>query len=87
MVQGEAHVRGEHVLALQFIQARDPSWVGRPFFARYDPDATWLDQLTPAFGEASFFFERLGHGRLAKRRLLAGSGRRQGAVGSGRASV
>ena len=29
----------------------------RPFFARFDPKATWLDQLEPAFGEEKFFFE------------------------------
>jgi hypothetical protein len=34
--------------------------VRRPFFARFDPEATWLDQLEPAFGEESFFFEREG---------------------------
>nr|WP_296748670.1 hypothetical protein [Thioalkalivibrio sp.] len=27
------------------------------FFARYDPEATRLDQLRPAFGEERFFFE------------------------------
>jgi len=31
--------------------------VQQPFFARYDPEATWLDQLEPAFGEERFFFE------------------------------
>jgi hypothetical protein len=31
------------------IQARDPSLVGRPFFARFDPSATWLTDLEPAF--------------------------------------
>ncbi len=30
---------------------------GRPFFARYDPEAIWLDDLTPALGERRFFFE------------------------------
>lgn len=56
-VDGPTHVRGERVLALRFLQAREPDWVGRPFFARYDERATWLDQLEPAFGEAEFFFE------------------------------
>ena len=50
-------VRGEDVFVLKFLQARDPDWVGRPFFARYDPQATWLDELRPAFGEEQFFFE------------------------------
>ena len=32
--------------------------VGIPFFAKYDPKATWLDQLQPAFGETEFFYEK-----------------------------
>ena len=50
-------VHGEKVLALRFLQARDPSRVGQMFFARYDERATWLDDLRPAFGERRFFFE------------------------------
>jgi KamA family protein len=56
-VQGDAVINGEHVFVLRMLQARDPSWVHRPFFARYDEKATWLDDLQPAFGEESFFFE------------------------------
>lgn len=56
-VVGTAEVAGEKVFVLQFEQGRDPSWVGRPFFARFDPQATWLDQLRPAFGEEEFFFD------------------------------
>ncbi|MCX4244471.1 KamA family radical SAM protein [Paraliomyxa miuraensis] len=58
LVDGVAEIHGESVLCLQFLQARDPSWVRRPFFAKFDPHATWLDQLTPAFGAEHFFFER-----------------------------
>jgi KamA family protein len=58
LVDGVAEVRGEKVFCLQFLQARNPDWVRRPFFARYDPNATWLDELEPAFGESRFFFER-----------------------------
>lgn len=54
VVEGEAHVAGEHVIVLSFVQARDPTWCRRPFLARYDADATWLDQLEPALGEAPF---------------------------------
>lgn len=57
-VCGVAEIRGEKVFVLRFIQARNPDWVQRPFFARFDPDATWFDQLKPAFGETAFFFER-----------------------------
>lgn len=58
VVDGIAQVAGESVLALRMLQARDPSWVGRPFFAKLDAEAAWFDQLVPAFGEAEFFFER-----------------------------
>jgi KamA family protein len=56
-VQGVAEVHGEKVFVLRFIQGRNADWVQRPFFARFDPAATWLDQLQPAFGETRFFFE------------------------------
>lgn len=57
-VQGITDVQGEKVFVLRFIQARNPDWVQRPFFAKYDSRATWLDQLRPAFGEEKFFFEQ-----------------------------
>ncbi|MDJ0805590.1 MAG: lysine 2,3-aminomutase [Gammaproteobacteria bacterium] len=56
-IQGVAEVAGEKVFVLRFIQARNPDWVQRPFFARFDAQATWLDQLEPAFGESRFFYE------------------------------
>jgi KamA family protein len=58
LVQGVAEVEGEWVFVLSFEQARDPDWVRRPFFARYDPHATWLNQLRPALGREEFFFSR-----------------------------
>ncbi|MBL0073500.1 MAG: lysine 2,3-aminomutase [Bacteroidetes bacterium] len=48
----------EKVLTLRFLQGRNPDWVGKPFFAKYNPEATWLNELTPAFGEKEFFFEK-----------------------------
>jgi len=56
-IQGVAEIQGEKVFVLRFIQARNPDWVQRPFFARYDEKATWLNHLKPAFGEEKFFFE------------------------------
>ena len=56
-VLGVSEVRGEKVFVLRFIQGRNPKWVHKPFFAKYDPKATWFDQLKPAFGEEKFFFE------------------------------
>lgn len=56
-VLGVSEIRGEKVFCLEFLQARNPDWVRRPFFAKYDPDASWLGDLRPAFGEKKFFFE------------------------------
>ncbi|CCK79734.1 KamA family radical SAM protein [Desulfobacula toluolica] len=44
------------VISLSFIQGRNPEWVKRPFFAKYDEKAVWLDDLKPAFGKSNFFF-------------------------------
>lgn len=55
-IQGIAEIGDEKVFVLRFIQGRNPDWVQRPFFARYDPRAVWLDELKPAFGEEKFFF-------------------------------
>ncbi len=57
-VLGIREVAGEQVFVLDFLQARNPDWVGRPFFARFDPAATWLSDLRPALGETEFFFTR-----------------------------
>jgi len=57
-ILGTQEVNGEKVFILRFLQGRNPDWVCRPFFAKYDPKAIWLDELKPAFGETEFFFER-----------------------------
>jgi L-lysine 2,3-aminomutase len=55
-ILGVSTVAGERVFVLRFLQARDPQWTYRPFFARYDENATWLDELEPAFGEREWFW-------------------------------
>lgn len=57
-VDGVADIGGERVFAMHFIRCRDPQLVNRPFFAKFDPAAVWLDDLKPAFGAAEFDFER-----------------------------
>ena len=49
-IDGIIDMAGDRVFALHMIQARDPSLVGRPFFARFDQNAIWLSDLEPAFG-------------------------------------
>ena len=56
-ILGVSEAAGEKLFVLRFIQGRNPDWVAKPFFAKYNPMATWFDQLEPAFGEKEFFFE------------------------------
>jgi KamA family protein len=56
-ILGISEIRGKKVIALQFLQGRQPDWVLRPFFAEYDEKAVWFDELRPAFGEERFFFQ------------------------------
>lgn len=67
-IQGVTEAAGKRVFVLRFIQARESGWVEQPFFAKYDPKATWYDQLEPAFGERSFFFETSSGRECLKRR-------------------
>lgn len=71
-VAGISNVHGEKVFVLEFLQGRNPDWVGKPFFAQFDAHARWLDDLKPAFGEAEFFFER-EYDRLIKIDKLMGT--------------
>ena len=82
LVDGIVDLAGEKVFALQFLQARNPDWVRRPFYARFDPLATWLDELQPAFGEKRFSSSRTASPRrrrfhCAGRRVALGQARAQ----------
>ena len=57
-VEGIATITGEKVFVLTFLQGRDADWCKRPFFAKFDPTAMWLDDLEPALGAEKFFFEK-----------------------------
>lgn len=57
-INGITNIQGEDVYVLNFIQGRVPEWVGKPFFAKYNPEALWIDDLEPAFGEKEFFYEK-----------------------------
>lgn len=56
-VLGVSQVNGENVIVLRMIQGRNPDWVAKPFFAKYDENAIWMSDLVPAFNEEKFFFE------------------------------
>ena len=36
-IQDVQEIAGEKVFILRFLQGRNPDWVGRPFYAAYDP--------------------------------------------------
>ncbi|MEM9082073.1 MAG: lysine 2,3-aminomutase [Planctomycetota bacterium] len=74
---GKVHILGvtdigdQQAFCLEYLQAREPDMVRRPFFAKYDPKATWYDHLEP-FSKADepFFpkpdaFSRDKTGRVA----------------------
>jgi L-lysine 2,3-aminomutase len=56
-ILGISEIKGEKVFVLRMLQGRNPDWVARPFFAKYDPHAIWMNDLKPAFDEEFFFFE------------------------------
>jgi len=61
LVDGVAEIAGEKLFVLKMIQGRDPEWVNRIFFARFDSQAAWLSDLRPAFGDREFFFDSVLH--------------------------
>ncbi len=77
-VVGTTFLGSQEVFVLRFLQARDPAWVNRLFFAKMDRRASWLDDLRP-FGAPEFFFER------RMRELKAGA--RSPAMWAGEAEV
>ena len=56
-VVGVSEIKGEKIITLEFIQGRNSDWAARPFFAKYNPKAQWIDDLQPAFGGDNFFYE------------------------------
>ncbi len=56
VIEGVTKIGREEVFVCKFVQARNPEWTNRPFFAKYDPTASWLNDLKPALGEKEFFF-------------------------------
>jgi KamA family protein len=57
LIDGITEVRGEKVFVLILLQARNPEWVKKPFFAKFNENATWLTDLRPAFGKDKFFYQ------------------------------
>ena len=56
-INGIPEINGKKLISMSFVQGRSSDWVNRPFFAEYDRDACWINELEPAFHENHFFFE------------------------------
>ncbi|MFQ5781656.1 MAG: KamA family radical SAM protein [Nitrosopumilus sp.] len=65
-VVGTAEFNDQKLLVLRFLQGRNPNWVKEPFFAKYDENAIWLDDLKPAFGDKFFFEDELNALKTSK---------------------
>ena len=55
-VVGVSDIGGEKVFVLNMLQSKNPDLVDRPFFAKFDPEALWLEDLEPALSD-KFIFE------------------------------
>ena len=56
---GVTEINGKKYMILDFLQGRNPEWVGKPFFAEYDENAMWIDELKPAFSDKFFYEDEL----------------------------
>jgi KamA family protein len=58
-VLGVVDVGKKKAIALRFLQGRNPKWVQRPFLAKYDEKAIWIDDLKPFSGKKFFYEDEL----------------------------
>ena len=49
-VTGVEEIMGHKAFVLRFLQCRDENWIGRTFFAKFDENAVWFDDLEPLPG-------------------------------------
>ncbi|PVZ72057.1 hypothetical protein [Pelagibaculum spongiae] len=55
-VEGIGQIRDEQIFILKMLHSTNTQWNQRLFYAQYDDNAHWLDQLQPAFTKDKFFF-------------------------------
>ena len=58
-VLGISEIGNSKVFVLRMLQGRNSDWVAKPFFAKYNPKAIWIDDLEPAFQDKFFYEEEL----------------------------
>ena len=69
LVDGVITINAKKIIVLKFLQGRNPDWVSKPFFAEFDENAIWLDDLKPAFEEKFFFEDELEQKYSGARKL------------------
>lgn len=71
-ILGVAKIGKVKAIVMRFLQGRNPKWVQRPFLAKYDGGAIWIDGLKPFEGE-KFFFEKELEQILEKDNISSGN--------------
>lgn len=56
LIDGIITLNSQKFLTLRFLQCRNPDLVQKPFYAKYNENAMWIDELQPAFSN-KFCFE------------------------------
>ncbi len=56
-INGVVEIQGKKHFCLTMLQSRNPGLAFNPFFAEFDEQAIWLDELKPAFGKSKFPFQ------------------------------
>ncbi|HSB57525.1 MAG TPA: lysine 2,3-aminomutase [Nitrosopumilaceae archaeon] len=58
-VLGTVDIGLKKAIVLRFLQGRNPEWVQRPFLAKFDENAVWVDDLKPFSGKKFFYEDEL----------------------------
>lgn len=71
-ILGVTQIGKAKAIVMRFLQGRNPKWVQRPFLAKYDGKAIWMDGLKPWDGKR-FFFEKELEQILERDECLSGN--------------
>ena len=58
-ILGVTDIGVKKAIVMRFLQGRNPDWVQRPFLAKYDEGAIWIDDLEPFAGKQFFYEDEL----------------------------
>jgi KamA family protein len=58
-VLGTVDIGKKKAIVMRFLQGRNPKWVQRPFLAKYNERAVWINELEPFSGKQFFYEDEL----------------------------